>query len=116
MNLETIANWGWLAALVLQGLLTWTSWSMRKAYASSSEVANLERKLQEESSARQMLELKLHSMPTIAAFHALVERIGGIAGDVKAAATEINGVGAGLKRIENQVALLMENELRGNRQ
>ena len=58
-------------------------------------------------------EQAIRAAPTLVAWNEVSLSIAGIAGDVRTSAAEIRGLGAGLKRVESQIALLMENELRG---
>lgn len=61
-------------------------------------------------------ETRLEMLPTVHSWSDMREEIAKISGGVDRTATEIHGLGKGLDRVERQVGLLMENELRGSRE
>lgn len=60
-----------------------------------------------------VLETEVKALPSGQSWSEIRTDIAGIRGDLGSCATEIRGLGAGLKRVEGHVALLLENELRG---
>jgi hypothetical protein len=62
------------------------------------------------------MEEAIKAVPTAQSWGQLREDLAGIRGDVHTSAAEIRGLGAGLKRVEAHLALLMENELRGHKE
>ena len=62
-----------------------------------------------------VVETQIAAMPGAESWQRVFDQIGVLCVDVRGLQAEMRGHGAGLKRVENQVTLLLENELKGER-
>lgn len=62
-----------------------------------------------------IIETDLKNIPSGEQWSRTAVAIADIRGDVKTSAAEIHGLGAGLKRVENQVTMLVENAMQKER-
>ncbi|MDR1359477.1 MAG: DUF2730 domain-containing protein [Deltaproteobacteria bacterium] len=120
-------NWLSVAVLAFQGLWGWLLWSLRKQFVSAEaheearrqhagrmdgiedEVGNLSRRVD-------LVERDAQSLPALAqGMNDLGICLERLRGEVMGLRAEMAGQKDAMKAIERQMALLMENELRGAR-
>lgn len=103
----TAVSFAMSAASMLASAAAWVFVQMtRKHAATDAQVRALDNRLT-------AVETTIGVLPSGKAWADLRENIAGIRGDVKTSAEAVRGLGAGLKRVEHQIGLLMEHELRG---
>lgn len=110
-------EWLWEAAKIglsaLAMAVSAAAWIYSRRAARIKEIHD---DVQDLSGRVTMLETAWQSLPSQQAWTTLHTDIAGLRGDLQASGYQIRGLGAGLKRVENQISLLMENELRGKSQ
>lgn len=79
----------------------------------AARIQEIDQSVEEVERRVAMLETAIQAFPSHGAWTDLHKDIAGIRGDIRTSSAEIQGLGAGLKRVERQIGLLMENELRG---
>lgn len=102
-------DWVALTALVISVLSGIFAYMARRRAATEAEVRDLEQRVS-------IAETKIEMMPSTSSWTQMSSDISGIRGDVKTTSAQIEGLGAGLKRVERQIGLLMEHELKGSQQ
>lgn len=110
-------EWLWEAArLGLSGLaLVVSAWAWLYSRR-AQRIAATEHKVETIEQRLRSVEHTVEYLPTHASWTDLNVGIGALRGDLSTAGAQIRGLGAGLKRVEHQISLLMENELRGKSQ
>ncbi len=83
------------------------AWRLKREQVTRASLDALDRR-------QEVIEIKFEALPSQVAWQRLSEQIGALSVDVRGLQVEIRGHGAGLKRVENQVGLLLENELKGS--
>jgi hypothetical protein len=85
-----------VVGFVINLLIAWFFWSMRKQFASKDELAEIERRLDKTEST-------LNQLPTRRDLTELHVAMAGIAGGVKETNAELRGLGRLVERVENAV-------------
>ena len=124
-------NWLSLAIVCIQVIWGWLLWSLRKQFVSAEEhvesrkqidvrMDGIENKIDALTHRVDMMERDVRSLPTVAQkiteLGISVERLRGeISGEIMSIRSSQDGQRDTSRRIEHQLTLLMENELRGGR-
>ena len=122
MNMGTLADWsriGSVALVLLQGLLVWILWSLRKQFVSRS---HCDKRCAGHKDARAELEKRQAAIeqaqavaPTARDMAAITHQLGDMAGDIKALRAITEAQADAMKRIEHPLNLLLQHELHGGR-
>ena len=84
------------------------AWRLKREQVTRASLEALDRR-------QLVLETQIAALPGTASWQRVADQISGLCVDVRGLQAEIRGHGVGLKRVENQVALLLENALKGDR-
>lgn len=101
------------ALLVIQALLVWALWSLRKQFMSREGCDERCKKLEKRQGD---LEASHKAMPSSGDLGAIKDRLGKIEGGVEALGATVKGQGEIMLRIERPLNLLIEHHLKGSGQ
>lgn len=110
--METIFKWMPLMLTVVQLLLAWVIWSMRKEFIRREECTTCASSLSQRVSA---VESGLDSLPTSESWGKMQVAIEEVRGSNRVVLAKLEGQSELLKRIEHPMQLLMEHHLRGDK-
>lgn len=117
--IEGLAQYGPFISLLLglvQGLVLWAIWSLRKQFVSredcSGHCQEHTEKRQELETRQTALEAAQRAMPTDRDVEIIKDRLGGIEGEIKALLASYRGQSELMLRLEKPLNLLMEHHLR----
>jgi hypothetical protein len=119
-------NWLSLAIVCVQAVWGWILWSLRKQFVSLEEheksrmqhgerMGTLESGASVLSHRLDIVEHDINSLPTAQGISELTVSLERLRGEMMGVRAEMSGQRDSMKAIERQLALLMENELRGSR-
>ena len=80
------------------------AWRLKRDQVTRASLDAIERR-------QEVIETRFEALPGQVAWQRLADQIGTLSVDVRGLQAEIHGHGAGLKRVENQVGLLLENAI-----
>ena len=80
------------------------AWRLKREQVTRASLDAIERR-------QEVIETRFEALPGQVAWQRLAEQIGTLSVGMRGLQVEIHGYGAGLKRVENQVGLLLENAL-----
>ena len=121
---EFVRTWGWLLALVTNGLLLWAGWTLCKKFvtredftahlaAEESQKAATRDHLAEHDIAVNALTDKINAMPGKDAIHVLDVKLVSIQGELTRTNEALRGLRDIMHRVENQSELLYRDRLEG---
>lgn len=110
--MDTIFKWMPLMLTVVQLLLAWVIWSMRKEFIRREECTTCSSGLSQRVSA---VESGLDSLPTSESWGKMQVAIEEVRGSNRVVLAKLEGQSELLKRIEHPMQLLMEHHLRGDK-
>ena len=110
--MEAIFKWMPLMLTIVQLLLAWVIWSMRKAFIRREEGTTCASTLSQRVSA---VESGLDSLPTSESWGKMQVAIEEVRGSNRVVLAKLEGQSELLKRIEHPMQLLMEHHLRGDK-
>ena len=120
-------NWLSVAILCIQGVWSWVLWSMRKQFVSAETYDEARKQHGERMGVVEndvsvlvhrmdMVEREVRALPAIEkSMNDLGISVERVRGELAGLRAETTGVKDGMKGVERQLSLLMENELRGTR-
>lgn len=97
-----------LAALVASMVAGIYAWRIKREQVTRESLDALNGRLA-------VAETRIEMLPGMTAWQRVADQLSALRADMRGLQAEIHGHGAGLKRVESQVALLLENELKGDR-
>lgn len=97
-----------LVALLFSMVAGVYAWKVRREQVGRDSLEALKSRLA-------VMETKVEMLPGQESWRRMAEQIGALSVDIRGLQAEIHGHGVGLKRVENQVGLLLENEIKGSR-
>lgn len=110
--MDAIFKWMPLMLTVVQLLLAWVIWSMRKEFIRREECTTCASTLSQRVSA---VESGLDSLPTSESWGKMQVAIEEVRGSNRVVLAKLEGQSELLKRIEHPMQLLMEHHLRGDK-
>lgn len=110
--MEAIFKWMPLMLTIVQLLLAWVIWSMRKEFIRREECTTCASTLSQRVSA---VESGLDSLPTSESWGKMQVAIEEVRGSNRVVLAKLEGQSELLKRIEHPMQLLMEHHLRGDK-
>lgn len=121
---ELIRTWGWLLALVANGLVLWVGWTLRKKFVSQedfsahvradeSHKSAVREHLAEHDAELNTLADKVNAMPGKDAIHVLDVKLVSIQGELTRTNEALRGLREIMHRVENQSELLYRDRLEG---
>lgn len=110
--METIFKWMPLMLFLVQLLLVWVIWSMRKEFVRREECTTCATALSQRVSS---VESILDSLPTSESWGKMQVAIEEVRGSNRVVLAKLEGQSELLKRIEHPMQLLMEHHLRGDK-
>lgn len=119
---ELIRTWGWLLALVANGLVLWVGWTLRKKFVSQedfsahvradeSHKSAVREHLAEHDAELNTLADKVNAMPGKDAIHVLEVNLANIRGEQARTNEALHGMREIMRRIESQTELLYRDRL-----
>ena len=119
---ELVRTWGWLLALVTNGLVLWISWTLCKKFvtredftahlaAEESHKTAISDRLAEHDLAVNALADKVNAMPGTDAIHALEVNLANIRGEQARTNEALHGLREIMRRVEDQTQLLYRDRL-----
>ncbi len=119
---EFVRAWGWLFALVFNGLVLWVSWSLSRKFVTREDFAvhiksdeshktAVRDHLAEHDATLITLADKVNAMPGKDAIHVLDVKLANIQGEQARVNEALNGLREILRRIESQTELLYRDRL-----
>jgi hypothetical protein len=110
--MEAIFKWMPLMLTIVQLLLAWVIWSMRKEFIRREECTTCASVLSQRVAA---VESGLDSLPTSDSWGKMQVAIEEVRGSNRVVLAKLEGQSELLKRIEHPMQLLMEHHLRGDK-
>ncbi len=129
-ELKSLSSFGWLIALVLQGVIGWVLWSLRSSFVSRSEFeasnAAMQNKLIEEVRQSQSMakaastkvdrfEVRLEAMPSQKEVHDLTVSVEKLSGKVGAAVERLEAADRNQDRMERVLNRVEDYLLNGGK-
>jgi hypothetical protein len=116
---DKLVNVASLLVLVLQGVMAWVVWSLRKQFMTrescDGRCGQVEERQSKADSRMTEMEAAQRSMPTAKDINSLNGKLGGIEGEIKALLATVRGQADTMRRIEHPLNLLLEHHLNGER-
>lgn len=117
--MDAIIKWTPMLLTVVQLLLAWVIWSMRKEFVRQDDCAKHKGKLAECHAALATrvtnAEAEIGNMPQPAAWSKMQVAIEEVRGSNRVVLAKLEGQSELLKRIEHPMQLLMEHHIKGDR-
>lgn len=110
--LESLGKWSSglsLLITILQIVLAWALWSLRKQFVSKEHCDECTKELEKKQAA---LEAAQEAMPDADDIDSIKDRLSGIEGDMKGLLATFKGQAEIMKRIERPLNLLVEHHMR----
>ena len=108
-----------LVIVIVQGLLAWALWSLRKQFVSGehcdSKCKQLTDKQIKLEQAQAKLEQAQQALPDAAEVQAMAVQLAEIEGSIKAVMATVQGQAELMQRIERPLNLLLEHHVRGDK-
>lgn len=121
---EMFWRYGWLWALLANGLVLWLSWSLSRQFVThpffssyskgvDERFKQIEQRQTETESLLKQIATSLAALPKASDLHRLEVSLTGIDGAVKASQAEVRGLANGMARVERVVDMLTESHIGG---
>ena len=108
-----------LALVVVQGVLAWGLWSLRREFVGQDACGKRCQAMDEKQAALAQTQAKLEqahqALPDAAEVQAMAVQLAEIEGSIKAVAATVQGQAEIMQRIERPLNLLLEHHLRGDK-
>lgn len=100
-----------VAVIVVQGLVTWVLWSLRKSFVRKEDCSACSEQLAEKV---QHVERELGKLPSPESWAAMQVAIEEVRGSNRVVLAKIDGQGELLRKFEHPMQLLIEHHIKGN--
>jgi hypothetical protein len=113
--MDTLIEWSRVLSLVVllvQALLCWVLWSLRKQFVGRD---HCNKQCLEMDRRQTVLETAQRAMPDATDVDAIKDRLGSIEGDMKGVLATMKGLSEALGKLERPLNLLIEHHLRENK-